>query len=357
VSRLLHGLLGLPGRLVDGLWGAARPVDLPEVTTAAAAGLVARSPRGNAYLALEPSLRRARIGEGLLAYRVAARNAFIVGGLHGPLEAAARGLVELRERLRGAGVRRVVVVPVSTDEVGVVQEAGFGVVQVASEALVDPRTFGLTGGALADLRQMVNRATGRFDLTVREIRPETEGTPWARVYERWLASRPSGHAMSLLVGSPAVDEPLGRRYFAAVEPGEGGRLVAVTSIAPGWGGRGFGVDIMAREPDAPAGAMDLLLAEVIGTLGDEGVEILSLGACPMAGIEADGHTPRWLRALFRFLYASKLGNRVFPFRQLHRFKAKFAPRWEPVYLAGWPSAGPWTVYVGGRMWGLFGPPA
>jgi lysylphosphatidylglycerol synthetase-like protein (DUF2156 family) len=72
----------------------------------------------------------------------------------------------------------------------------------------------------------------------------------------------------------------------------------------------------------------------------------------MAGIPLTGKG--WLlRRIFRVLYASSLGNRVFGFRRLHQFKSKFRPRWEPVYFAASPRLGIWSLYLGCRMWGLY----
>ncbi|MCA9572677.1 MAG: hypothetical protein KC656_32785, partial [Myxococcales bacterium] len=76
------------------------------------------------------------------------------------------------------------------------------------------------------------------------------------------------------------------------------------------------------------------------------------GACPMAGVPFDPRRPV-LTAIFRLLYGTWLGNRVFGFRNLVRFKDKLAPRWEPVHFAARPGLGAWALYQGCRMWGLY----
>lgn len=317
------------------------------------------SPRANGYLALEPSLHQVQVGDHLFGFEQAGRNAFVVGGLHGPAEGAAEALVELRRALRRAGGRRVLVVPVDANALGTIEAAGFGWTQVAAEALVDPTDFTLGGSARAEVRQMCNRARRRSGLEVVEVDPATdadEREALAALHQRWLAARPEGHEMRLLVGTPQLDRPLGRRYFATLEP-ERGRPVAAVTLTPGWGGRGWGVDVMSREPSGPAGAMDLLLAETIERLGREGIERFSLGASPMAPVPGQRRqAPLRLRLLEELLFRTWLGRQLFPFRQLNRFKAKFAPRWRPVFLAGWPSMGLWAMYVSARMWGIFGPP-
>ena len=67
--------------------------------------------------------------------------------------------------------------------------------------------------------------------------------------------------------------------------------------------------------------------------------------------------PWYLRRIFRLLHHGFVGKRLFNFQSLVRFKAKFRPRWEPVYIAGWPKIGIWSLYLSCRMWGLFGAPA
>ena len=135
-------------------------------------------------------------------------------------------------------------------------------------------------------------------------------------------------------------------------------MVAFVTLIPGWGGAGVGLDVMARYPDAPAGTMDVLLVRAIERCFDAGMRIFSLGGCPMAEHGTlDADDPWLLRRIFRLLYRTRVGNYLFNFNSLVQFKAKFAPRWEPVYIAGWPRVSVRSLYTGCRMWGLFGKPA
>ena len=355
MAHWIATMLGVPGQIADALWGrGAREVELPRLTPREAADEAQASPRANSSLALEPGVDRYRVAGKVFGVSRSARNALVIGGLLGRAEPGGEALGALRERLAAAGFRRVLVVPVSDDEVGAVAEAGFRCVQVASVATLDPRDFSLAGSAHADLRQMCNRAASRFELSVREVEPGSEeADAWLGVYDRWLSSRPMGHELKLLVGTPNIDEPLGRRYFAAFGP-DGGAVAAI-SITPGWGGSGYGVDIMSRDPDSPPGAMDLLMSETITRLGDEGRERFSLGASPMAPVPGERlRAPLHLRVLMNTLFRSRLGHALFGFRALFHFKNKFAPSWHRVFLAGWPKMGFWSLYAGGRMWGLFG---
>jgi len=202
---------------------------------------------------------------------------------------------------------------------------------------------------------MVNRGRRRHGLVVSEVALAEVGVGLPALYEGWLASRPVGYRMRLLIGSPRFADPQGRRYFQVQAPD--GSPQAFVSITPGWSGQGYGLDVMARPPAAPSGAMETLLCGVIHRLAEEGVQRFSLGACPMCD-EATPPVddPALYRLLFRWLHRSRVGNRLFAFRSLTHFKAKFVPRWEPVYLAAWPAVGFRSLYDGCRMWGLFGAP-
>ncbi|MCZ7583502.1 MAG: DUF2156 domain-containing protein [Deltaproteobacteria bacterium] len=343
-------LLDLPGRAADRALGAA---PAPDETGNIETPLVRSSPRANAYLSLEPGLRVFRRGDHLLTYHAQGRDAFVVGGLHGPRDSAAGALRELGGRLASAGFRRVLLFPVSRDELNVVRAAGFDAIHTGSEAFCDPTRFFLAGKPRADLRQMLNRASRRSDLELVEMDPARHAPLLRAVYDAWLAERPVKRRLRLLVGTPMFDRPEGRRYFAVMER-DAHLPAAFLTLTPGWSGAGFGVDVMARLPDAPAGAMDLLIYGVIRRLAEQDVRLLSLGACPMSERAPVGVDDKpLLRVAFRVLEGTRLGNEIFRFRSLAHFKGKFAERWEPVYVACRGRVTAWSLYAGCRMWGLF----
>jgi phosphatidylglycerol lysyltransferase len=335
------------------LWGHRVSPPEPEAASRAAlAEVVARSPRGNGYISLEPDLAVFRHDHGVVTWAASGRTAFAVGGVHGAADPAAL-LRAFREHVHSNGFRQVLLFPAAAEEREALESADFECLMVGAEAFIDPSRFSLTGGAMADLRQMLNRGRTRFNLRSSEVEAKDADVSMLEVYGEWLSSRPSGHRLQLLVGTPRLAEPFARRYFVARD---GHRTHAMVTLTPGWGGTGYGLDVMARAPDAAAGAMEIALTGAIETLGSEGVEVLSLGACPMfeATPVPDGDSPL-LRAILRWVYRSRFTRRLFPFESLPRFKAKFRPTWEPSFIAAWPHAGVRSLYVGCRMWGLFGP--
>ncbi len=366
---LLARALDVPGAILDALGGSARPFPRsPEVDLLHADSLttVAASPRANAYLSLERGLVPLKVGEGLLAVATTRRHAFAVGGIH--LDPAVRlgdvqveaATIELlsafRSSAEAAGYRRALLFPVDDIELRAVHQAGFDTLQVGAEAHIDLSTYDLNGRRHADLRQMLNRAAKRYRLTVAELSASEAEAAATSTVARWLASRPLHSRMRLLVGSACFDRPAHRRYFACFAP-DSADAVALITVTPGWNGKGAGLDVMARAPGAPAGAMELLVHHAMTTLTAEGATHFSLGACPMsvgAAVPASSLRHRLLLRVFRAIYRSRMMNRLFRFRSLVHFKSKFDPTWRSVHIAAWPRVSAGALYAGCRMWGLFG---
>ncbi len=335
--------------VLDAVDGSPHALPPGEVRTAAAQPLVKASPRGNGYLTLEDGVRHFVSPHGLVGWVAHGSTVVVTGGVHGHRPAPL--LRTFVAQARSHGWRRVLLFPVASEEREAVVSAGFEVLPVGSEAFIDPVSFDLRGKRRADLRQMVNRAT-RHGLRVAEVPGCAAGSVLDGVYRAWLRGR-GGAPMRALVGSPAFLQPLERAYLAVFDGA--GTPWAFVTLTPGWHGAGWGVDVMARHPAAPAGAMELLLVHAIEWARARGARHFTLSAVPLV-VPADVRRalPLHLRAVFRLLYRSRLANALYRFEGLHRFKAKFAPRWAPVWMAGWPRMGVRALFEGCRAWGLVG---
>ncbi|MFT7522054.1 MAG: lysylphosphatidylglycerol synthetase-like protein (DUF2156 family) [Kiritimatiellia bacterium] len=346
LDALLRHVLAIPGVVVDLLDGRPSPPEFQDPDRVY--GLVraaARHPQ--AHLALEEGLHYHVDDEAIIAYQVRRATAFAVGGLNVEPLRRAQTLRRFRDSLSQQGLRRHMLFPLRRDELRSAFDAGFDALQVGVEAWIDLQDFGLHGKAMAHLRQMRNRARRR-GVQVGEVAVDDHKDSMALAYERWLEAKRPSWRMKLLVGSPGLDRPFDRRFFVATDDSG---LQAFCTVVPGAPGE-WGVDVMCRQPDAVPGSMERLLLCVIETLKEEGATALSLGPCPMAGVPLRGKGLP-LRYVFHLLYSSWLGNQVFGFRSLYRFKGKFRPRWEPVYFAASPRLGPVELYQGCRMWGLY----
>jgi phosphatidylglycerol lysyltransferase len=116
--------------------------------------------------------------------------------------------------------------------------------------------------------------------------------------------------------------------IALVRVGE--RIVAFANIWTGGDRRELSVDLMRHVKDAPNSIMEYLFLELMLWGKEQGHERFTLGMVPLAGLERRRLAPLWSQAgAFLFRY----GEHFYNFQGLLRFKAKFAPVWEPRYLA------------------------
>jgi len=346
LDTFLRTLLSVPAALLERLDGGGldRSSDDPERVFPLVQA-TRRTPE--AYLALEPGLHYFEDDTGLVAWQRRGRTAFAVGGLNVPDDAQTALLTAWAQSTEKQGVRRHLFFPLRDAELERAAAAGFRAIQVGVEPWIALPALDWRGKRWAQVRQMRNRAT-RNRVIVEEVPAADYADAMRALHHRWLASKKPNWRMKLLIGSPALDHPFDRRYFAATRDGE---LVAFATVLPGETGT-WGLDVMCRDPRAPAGAMELLIVAIANTLRDEGARWLTLGACPMAGIPApSGLAP--LSRIFRFLFSSRMGNELFRFHSLYQFKAKFSPEWRPVYFGASPKLGALALYRGCRMWGLY----
>lgn len=348
-DTLLRRALALPGRVLDLADAAAgRPRLAGGLEPDAVLPLVRRQARHpESHLALEPGLSYVVAHGHVLAYRLRGGTAFGVGGVNAPPGERGPLLAAFAAQLRARGCRRVLLFPLRRDELDEARAAGFDAVQVGVEAWLDLPGLDLGGREHAHVRHLRNVARRR-GVRVDELGADDARALLPDVYAAWLASKRPRWRMRLLVGTPGFERAYDRRYLVA--RGED-RVEGFVTLVPGGPGV-WGVDVMCRRPDAIKGTMEALVVAAAERLRDEGATALSLGPCPMAAVPVQG--PRSaLRRTFALLYGTRCGNRLFGFRNLHRFKQKFRPRWEPVWFGATPRLGVTALYAGCRMWGLF----
>jgi lysyl-tRNA synthetase class 2 len=216
------------------------------------------------------------------------------------------------------------------------READLTALELGDEAIVNVAEFSLSGRAMRNVRQMVNRVTkSGYTAEIRRIgdipRPELDRI--IRTADHWRGSSTErGFSMALgrLGGRDDADCVL-------VTATENGTLRAVLQFVP-WGHDGLSLDLMRRDRNAQAGLNDFLIVEAIKAAPELGVKRLSLNfAMFRAALERGerigaGPVLKAWRNLLVFL------SRWFQIESLYKFNAKFSPVWEPRFF----------VYPGGR---------
>jgi phosphatidylglycerol lysyltransferase len=222
---------------------------------------------------------------------------------------------------------------------------GFESVPIGEEAVVDLQGFTTAGKERAKLRQNNHRAERDGVVVVQYRAAERTPTVDAQLREisdEWLKLK-HGPELGFTLGRLDLDSfELYETWIALVA----GRVVAFTTWLPYLDGKAVILDLVRRRADSPVGTMELLIVRALEAFRDRGLKEASLNGIPLASVDRPGtatgtdtdtetdsdtdSADSRLRDALRWLYDH--GGAVYEAKNLFRFKGKFAPRWEPMYL-------------------------
>ncbi|MCU1669346.1 MAG: rhomboid family intrarane serine protease [Blastococcus sp.] len=270
-------------------------------------------------------------GSAVVAYRVIGGVALTTGDPVGPPEvrmAAVRGFTSWCEEQGWTPCWFSV-----TDEV-VHALAGTGAqqLQVAAETWLPLGDLSFSGRRWQDVRTALNRAT-REGLEYRWISwsqaPLALREKVARLSEEWLADKGLPEMGFTLGGLDELTDPAVRCLLAVDRDG---RVSGLTSWLPAHRDGatvGWTLDVMRRARTASPGVMEFLIATAALTFQDEGAEWVSLSGAPLA-LPPESAGRGMLTRLLEL--AGRTMEPVYGFRSLLAFKAKFQPRYRPLWL-------------------------
>ncbi|MEZ3161858.1 DUF2156 domain-containing protein [Microbacterium sp. BWT-B31] len=272
----------------------------------------------------------ARAGEGIVAYQ---RRAGVALALADPIGAEASREASVREFIRNAESAGLVPCFFSADEAtrAAVPSTWRSMI-VADDTIVDLPGLEFTGKRWNSVRTALNRA-GREEMTFRMTRltDETWGikAQLRGISEMWVGDKglpEMGFTLGTL--TEAADPEV--RLALAISPD--GDVDGFLSWLPvyGEGGRvrGWTLDLMRRREGGFGPVMEFLIGSSARQFSDEGADFASLSGAPLAH---DYPPDAGMIAALSDRLAEAL-EPVYGFRSLHRFKEKFHPRYETLYL-------------------------
>src|SRR6266481_2611413 len=222
--------------------------------------------------------------------------------------------------------RVVAFVPTSSAFAQMVVPADFMAVKVGASPYFDLQTWNPRGDSGTKLRAGVNQAR-RAGVAV-EVVPESIDEmlkkETAQLCMHWLGSRRAATTFGWLVALDPFLHSEYKKYFAARV---NGKLVGFLAASPMPARRGWYLEDVLREPDAPQGTASLLVVEALANLKAEGAALATLGTSPLC---TDGpiDVPTGHRMVSRALgVASRRLGPLYNFEGLRRFKGKFVPSW------------------------------
>ncbi len=272
----------------------------------------------------------ARVAGGIVAYQRRNGVALALADPIGPAETRAEAVNDFIHAVELAGL-----VPCffSADEAtrAAVPSTWRSIV-VADDTIVDLPGLEFTGKRWNSVRTSLNKA-GREEMTFRMTHLKAE--PWGvqqqlrAISEAWVGDKDLPEMRFTLGTLDETEDPEVRLALALAPNGD---VDGFLSWLPVYGDdgavRGWTLDLMRRREGGFGPVMEYLIGSSAKQFAEEGAQIMSLSGAPLAH---DYPPDAGMIAALSDRLADAL-EPVYGFGSLHRFKQKFHPRYETMYL-------------------------
>jgi lysyl-tRNA synthetase class 2 len=295
------------------------------------AAAVAASDDSLAYFALRDDRATVQAGDALITYGTVGSVALAAGDPLGPPAQWPAAIAAFLDQAAAQG-RIAAVLGCGEAAATAWRTAGLFGVYLGDEAVLGLDRFSLEGRGVRIARQSWHRACragySASACRARELEP-AQAAALAELSRRWrggAAERGFSMALGRLFDRRDPDT-----LVVAATDGQG-RLRGFLHFVP-WGADGASLDVMRRDRAAPSWLNDFLVVEAARSLPRLGLRRLSLNFSFLRAVLAAGaasDAPLRLR-LARWLLQRLSG--AFQIETLYRFNRKFAPDWQPRYLA------------------------
>jgi len=306
-----------------------RPEPLTPETTGKVEEIVRRSAGTSENLALlgDKSFLFSESGNAFIMYGIQHRSWIAMGDPAGPAGEWPELLWRFRDECH-AHAGHPVFYEVGCGHLNLYLDLGLNLLKLGEDARVALPSFSVDGVGHGSLRRVVRRLERdgfTFEVVPKE-RTEMLLPDLRCVSDAWLESK---HTREKHFSLGRFDEAYVRRFPVAIVRGQG-RIEAFATVWESAGHEELSVDLMRHLPDAPAGLMDFLFAQLMLRGRGEGYRWFNLGMAPLSGLPQHELAPLWNRVggfMFRH------GEHFYNFQGLRHYKEKFNPEWSPRYLA------------------------
>ena len=272
----------------------------------------------------------ARTSGGIVAYQ---RRNGVALALADPIGPAVRRVDAVEEFIRDAEQAGLVPCFFSADEAtrSAVPSTWRSIV-VADDTIVDLAGLEFTGKRWNSVRTSLNKA-GREDMTFRmtQLKSESWGVQQQlrAISEAWVGDKDLPEMRFTLGTLEEAEDPEVRLALALAPNGDVDGFLSWLPVHGADGAvRGWTLDLMRRRDGGFGPVMEYLIGSSAKQFSDEGAEIMSLSGAPLAH---DYPEDAGVIAALSDRLAEAL-EPVYGFGSLHRFKQKFHPRYETMYL-------------------------
>lgn len=216
----------------------------------------------------------------------------------------------------------------SADALPACLELGLSILKLGEEARVPLADFNLEGKARSELRY-VHRRAQKDGATFEIIPPDRVAGELAeleRVSSDWLTAK-KAREKRFSLGYFSTDYLLN---FPIAVVRQNGRIVAFANLWLSGQKHEMAIDLMRHASDSGYGVMDYLFIELMLWGKAQGYAWFSFGLAPLSGFRNSPLSPFWNR-VGNFVF--RHGEDWYNFQGLRRYKEKFAPIWQPRFLA------------------------
>lgn len=271
--------------------------------------------------------------QAVVTYQVHAGAAIVLGDPIGAPASRARALIEFARFCDERGYLPCVFS--CTDEaLPQADELRWQHVQIAEDTIVDLPELEFVGRNWQAVRTAMNRAAKSnvsFSMGPLREQPFSVVQQARGISEQWVSDKAMPE-MGFTLGG--IDEALDPEVQVGIAMDENGRMQGITSWLPVFGPdgtvTGWTLDVMRRHPEGEfRPVMEFMIASSALAFKDAGALTASLSGAPLARADADAEIAG-MESLLNSL--GELMEPLYGFRSLHQFKAKFRPRYEPMYL-------------------------
>lgn len=198
---------------------------------------------------------------------------------------------------------------------------------VGEEAVVNLETFTIQGKDNSALRNALNKITKTgYTLQVNEP-PQKDGflQQLRAVSDDWLRDNERSE-LGFSQGA-FVESELKQQTILTIQNPEG-KIVGFVNLIPNYVPGEANFDLMRKTTDAPHGTMDVLFIKLFEYLKNEGYRSCNIGLVPMSGVEKPSNLQEQLLKI-----AYERIRQFSHYKNLRRFKEKFNPSWQRMYVA------------------------
>lgn len=271
----------------------------------------------------------ARFGRGIVAYQRRSGVALVLGDPLGPVETRGDTVLAFVDRAEATGLAPCFFS--AGEATRAVVPEGWRSIVVADDTVVDLPGLQFTGKAWAAVRTSLNRAD-RERMTFRLSRwgDETWGVrqQLRAISESWVGDKGLPEMGFTLGTLHEASDPEVRLALAVSPAGDVDGFLSWLPVYGDGGIRGWTLDLMRRRDGGFGPVMEFLIGASARQFSEEGAQVMSLSGAPLAHeYPADAGAIADLQGRMAVLLEP-----VYGFASLHRFKQKFHPRYETMYL-------------------------